>query len=157
MMFKPRPKGLGRDNFLKLNDREEVTGVFKGDIHTFKRHWTGQSSVECIGEGCPVCANDPENRPAFRFRVNFITTKDGQYVAKIFEGGGELYDTLSNLDRKFNLADTVVEITRRGLKQSTKYDILPMTNQPISKEMRAKLDAVPPLALSAEESSDVPF
>jgi hypothetical protein len=152
MMFKPRPKGLGRDNFLKLNDREEVTGVFRGEIYTFKRHWTGQSSVACTGDDCPVCKVDSENRPAFRFRVNFITTRDGQYVAKIFEGGGELYDSLCNLDRKFDLANTVVEITRRGLKQNTKYDVLPLSNTPLTKEMRAKIDSVQLLALSAEES-----
>jgi hypothetical protein len=151
MMFRPRPKSLGRDNFLKLSDREEVTGVFRGDIYTFRRHWTGQASVECSGETCPICQTDPENRPAFRFRVNFVTNKDGQWFAKIFEGGGELYDSLVNLDRKFDLSKTAVEITRRGLKQNTKYDVIPLTNMQITKEMEAKIRSIQLHALSAEE------
>lgn len=151
MLFVPRPKGLGKDNFLKLGDKEEVTGIFRGEIYSFKRHWVNQRSAECIGEGCPICAADPENRPSYRFRVNFITTKDGKWIAKIFEGGGELYDTLANLDKKFDLAKTVVEITRRGMKQNTRYDVLPLVNQPLTAEMKAKIEAVALLPLSAEE------
>lgn len=158
MLFEPRKKGLGKENFLKLSDGEEVTGIFSGAIHTFKRHWSQntQRSTECPGEGCQICAVDPEkNYPAFRFRINFITTKDGQWVAKIFEGGGELYDQLVNLDRKFDLAKTIVDIGRQGLKQNTKYMILPRVDIPLTKEMDAKVKAVKLLALSetqAEES-----
>jgi hypothetical protein len=53
---------------------------------------------------------------------------------------------------KFELSKTVIEITRRGLKQSTKYDILPMTNQPLTKEMEQKLNTVPLLALSIQQA-----
>lgn len=154
MLFEPRPKGLGKDSFLKLNDKEEVTGVFRGEIHTFKRHWVSNRSQECTGQDCPFCTakTDPEkeNYPAFRFRVNFVTTKDGEWVAKIFEGGGELYDQLTNFDRKFDLTKTVVDISRQGLKQSTRYLIYPRIDQPITKEMEAKLKSVTLLALSVE-------
>lgn len=150
MLFTPRQKGLGKDNFLKLNDQEEVQGVFAGALYTFKRHWKNNQSMECIGSSCPVCTTDPENRPGFRFRVNFITTKDGKWVAKIFEGGGELYDSLVGLDKKFNLSDTVVEIIRRGTKQNTKYDVLPRADMPINKEMKEKIGAVSLLPLKHE-------
>src|SRR4051812_3522620 len=99
MMFKPRPRGLGAANFLKLADGEEVTGVFRGGIYTFRKHWMGQGTptVECAGADCPVCVTKPPKGPSFRFRVNLITSKDGQWIAKIFEGGSELYDQLSIL------------------------------------------------------------
>ena len=152
MLFTPRPKGLGSENFLKLNDKQEVTGIFQGGIYTFRRHWLNNRGSECPGEGCQICAADPEkNYPSFRFRVNFITTKDGKWVAKIFEGGGETYDILTNLDRKFDLTKTVVEIGRSGLKQNTKYNVIPLTNYPITKEMDAMIKAVTLLALSSEE------
>src|SRR3990167_8255670 len=150
MLFAPRPRSLGKDAFLKLADKEEVTGLFKGEIHTFKRHWTNQRSVECIGEGCSVCSVDKENYPAFRFRINFVTTKDGAWIAKIFEGGGELYDILVTLDKKFDLGKTVVDITRNGVKQNTKYNVIPRMDIPVTKEMREKIEAVGTLPLSAE-------
>lgn len=156
MLFTPRPKGLGKENFLKLSDGEEVTGVFRGQPHTFRRHWmqSTQRSSECVGEGCPICQADPENRPAFRFRINFITTRDGRWIPKIFEGGGELYDQLSSLDKKLNLANTVVEIQRRGVKQNTKYMIIPMTNMPITKEMAAMIAQVQLLPLSHDDEEE---
>lgn len=150
MLFTPRPKGLGKDNFLKLRDKEEVTGIFQGETYIFKRHWTGNQGVECTGDGCVVCSKD-ERYPAFRFRINFITTIDGKWVAKIFEGGGELYDLLTNLDRKFDLSKTVVEITRMGLGQNTKYNILPLVNKAITPEMAQRLKEVDLLALSLEK------
>jgi hypothetical protein len=148
MLFMPRVKGLGKENFLNLNDQEEATGIFSGEIYTFKRHWLNNRGMECTGAGCPTCASDPENRPSFRFRVNFITLKNGQWVAKIFESGGELYDLLVSLDKKFNLSKVLTDITRRGLKQNTKYDILPRIDQPVSQEMEAKIKAVSLLQLS---------
>lgn len=150
MIFTPRSKGLGKENFLTLNDKEEVTGIFKGEIYTYKRHWSNNRSQECLGQDCPFCKADPENYPSFRFRVNFITTKDGQWCAKIFEGGGELYDLLTTLDRKCDLTKTIVEITRQGLKQNTKYMILPLVNQPITKEIEAKINSVSLLPLSSK-------
>lgn len=158
MLFVPRPKGLGKDNFLKLADKEEVTGIFAGEIYSFRRHWSQatQRSIECLGEGCQVCATDPESRASFRFRINFVTTKDGKWFPKIFEGGGELYDTLTGLDKKFDLSKTVVEITRMGMKQNTKYNVLPRIDQPITKDMEAKIKAVEllPLSVADAESGD---
>lgn len=157
MLFTPRSKGLGSDSFLKLNDKEEVSGFFKGEIYKFYRHWANNRSIECVGAECPVCKVDPENKPGFRFRINFITTKEGHWFPKIFEGGGEIYDSLVNLDRKYDLTKTAVEITRRGLKQNTKYDILPLVNYPITKEIDAKLKSVSLLALSTDKVEDASY
>ncbi len=148
MLFIPRTKGLNTENFLKLSDGEEATGIFSGEVHTFKRHWTNNRSAECVGPDCSHCAADPEHYPAFRFRMNFLTMKNNQWTAKIFEGGGEIYDLLTSLDKKFDLSKTVVDITRRGVKQNTKYDILPRLDQPVTAEIRSQLAAVALLALS---------
>ncbi|NBU22277.1 hypothetical protein EBS43_12830 [bacterium] len=143
MLFQPRQKGLGRENFLKLNDQEEVTGVFRGDIYTFKRHWSDNRSLECPGSGCTLCSTGlKENFPSFRFRINFVTYKDGHFSAKIFEGGGETYDLLVSLDKKFDLSKTLVDITRRGLKQNTKFDFLPRVDHPITPEIEFKIKNV---------------
>lgn len=114
-------------HFLRLNDKEEAIGIFKGEIYTFKRHWFNNRGQECQGANCQICKTDPENKPSFRFiRINFIVLKDEEWTAKAFEGGSELYDTLSILDQKFDLSKTLIEITRWGIKQKTKYDVLPI-------------------------------
>lgn len=155
MLFVPRPKGLGKDNFLKLGDGEEVTGVFRGEVYSFRQHWRSNGGVECSGEGCQICAEPPPEGekpryPAFRFRVNFITSKDGKWVAKIFETGGEVYDALTSLDKKFGLDKTVVDLARSGQKKDTKYTIVPRPDQPLTKEMMDKIKAVPLLPLTVE-------
>jgi len=149
MLFTPRPKGLGKENFLRLNDQEEVTGLFRGDIYLFKRHWENNRSSECPGASCSLCATKlKENYPAFRFRINFVAYQNGQWVPKIFEGGGETYDLLTCLDKKFDLTKTIIDITRRGVKQNTKYDIHPRRDQSITQEMESKLKAVQLVPLS---------
>ena len=156
MLFAPRPKGLGKENFLRLNDQEEVTGIFRGDIYLFKRHWANNRSSECPGAGCQLCATQlKENYAAFRFRINFVAYKNGQWIAKVFEGGGATYDLLTSLDKKFDLSKIFIDITRRGMRQNTKYDILPRTDQPITQEMEAKIKAIQLVPLSTGPRSEI--
>lgn len=154
MMFAPRPKGLGKDNFLKLGDKEEVTGLFRGEIYSYRHHWQNRRGVECIGPDCQYCKETTEegkpNYPRFRFRVNFVTTKDGKWVAKIYEGGGEIYDQLVSLDRKFDLSKTVIDISRSGTGANTKYNIIPRLDIPLNDEMKKQLEAVELLPLTSE-------
>jgi hypothetical protein len=148
MFFLPRLKRLSKESFLNLNDQEEATGIFSGEIYTFKRHWLNNRGIECTESGCPTCASHPENHPSFRFRVNFVTLKNGQWIAKVFESGGEVYDLLVSLDKKFNLSKVLIDITRRGMKQNTKFDILPRADKPVSQEMMDKMKAVDLLPLT---------
>jgi hypothetical protein len=154
MLFQPRPKGLGKDNFVKLGDGQEIMGVFRGTPHTFRQHWINNQSTECIGAECPLCKAEQSKaeprKPSFRFRINLITTVDGKYVPKIFEGGGELYDDLVDLDKKFNLAATPVSIMRRGLKKDTRYSIIPRADKPVTKEMEELISQVKLLPLCAQ-------
>lgn len=154
MLFNPRPKGVG---FLKLADGEEVSGAFVGAPYTFRQHWVKGRGAECQGEGCTFCANpelDKDGKakfPGFRFRINFVTTIDGKYAARIFEGGGKTYDKLVALDKKFDLTNTSVEITRRGVKQNTDYDFYP--GKPITEKVRAQIKAVELLPLGAGQAA----
>lgn len=171
MLFTPRTKGLGGENFLKLNDGEEITGIFKGEIYRFKKHWTNERSIECIGESCSLCRADSEEQdpkkkryPSFRFRINFITSKDGQWIPKIFEGGGETYDSLTNINSKVDLSKSFVDISRHGVKKNTKYQFFVRSDTPFTKEMAGKIESVSLLPLSSgqqnnenEKSDDLPF
>lgn len=155
MIFNPRPKtlGLGAKAYVSLKDGEEITGVFRGNPYTYYRHWTGTNGVECTRKlmgTCDLCETS-EKKAAYRFKMNFITSVDGKYVAKVFEGGGDLYDELANLHKKFNLAVNPVEITRRGTGTSTRYTILPLVNAPLTNEMQMQIEAVPLLKLTANE------
>jgi hypothetical protein len=145
MMFTPRPKGLGKDNFVKLNDRESLLGIFRGDIYTFKRHWANNKSETCTGAECPICKVDAKNYPSFRFRINFLTDN---MLPKIFEGGAETYDALTEVDKSSDLAKCLVQITRRGLSKKTSYEFEAQVKTPITKEARAKIDSIPLLPLS---------
>lgn len=151
MMFTPRPKSMNRDHFIKLADQEEVTGVFRGSIHTFRQHWTQTRSVDCTGVECPLCKANPDKYPAFKFRVNFVTSKDGQWISKLFEGSGSLYDQLVNLDKKLGLDKTAVDIARSGVGKNTKYNVIPRTDIPLDAKVMAKINAVPLLPLTVGE------
>lgn len=162
MLFAPRPKGLGSENFLKLSDGEEITGLFKGGIYTFKKHWAAGRGIECSGDGCDTCKAEAEFNatvtdskkkkfPAFRFRINFIISKDGKWLAKIFEHGGKTYDLLTKLNSKVDLTSTFIDITRHGSGQGTEYSFFHRSDEPLTKEMKAKIDAVELLALCAEK------
>lgn len=148
MMFAPRPKGLGSDNFLKLNDREKVVGVFKGDLYKFRRHWVGGKGMECEGaDKCPVCkeGSSKENYPSFRFRINFVTDK---MIPKIFEGGAETYDALTLVDAQYDLSQYIVQISRRGLGKKTTYEFEVDAKTPLTKENKTKIESVTLLSLS---------
>lgn len=156
MMFDPRPKSLGKDNFLKIGDKEEVTGIFRGSIYKFKRHWVESTnrSQDCTGKDCVACKTESKG-PAFRFRVNFAVIKGDQVLPRIFEGSGETYDNLTTLDKKVDLSKTPIEITRTGAKQSTRYTFFPLHNMPLTKELEAAIKTLPLLPLSVESNEQV--
>lgn len=145
MMFAPRSKGPGKDNFLKLNDRESVNCLFRGDFYKFRAHWENNRTVECPGkETCIICKNDPEAYPSFKCRMNLITD---DLVSKVWEVGGEVYDTLCVLDKEHDLSKTFVKITRRGLKTKTSYE-LDVIDQEVPTKIMEKINAIPLLPLA---------
>lgn len=150
------PESGGSKNFLKLKDKESVSGIFMGDLHEFFVLWEGGKS-RVVPEGTPEAK--------FRFRVNFVAKEGAVYVPKIFEQGLTVYRQLAELNQEYGLDQIVVKVTRNGTGTDTTYSLLPLLKQTITKEVMAHLKALELLPLeskpaqssSAESSGDIPF
>ncbi len=144
MMFKPRQKGSSIKNLLKLKDGESFTGVFQGEPRTFFQHWSDGHSAPCTRNeegGCDACkAGD---KGSFRFRVNLVAFTDGAWGARVFEGGGMVYDQLVGLAKEYDLAVTKVRISRTGSKMNdTRYTIMPTKDSVLPAEVLASIARV---------------
>lgn len=129
--------GTGSKNFLKLKDKESVTGIFRGDLHEYFVVWKN-NKPEVVDEGTP--------NAGFRFRVNFVIKDGSNYTPKIFENGKMVYQQLADLHAEYNLQETTIKITRNGTGTDTTYTILPLFKTPPSKETLAflkKLELLP--------------
>jgi hypothetical protein len=135
MKFKEGSGGTidGKD-FLSLKDGTSVRGVFAGEPHEFKQHWSSAGrSVLCTAdltavpcEGCKVS----DTPPNFRFSLNFILNENGVYVAKVWQQGWKVYKQLRALNEDYKLDRTVVKITRTGsTKNDTSYAVLPLPGE----------------------------
>lgn len=133
---------MGGKNFVKLKDKESITGVLYGDIHDFRQHWNNNKSTPCTGEMCLDCSAG--NRSTFRFRLNLITKEGTTYSAKIFEQGAKVYQALKSLHESgYNLEKTIVKITRNGSdRQNTSYSILPIPNHQVTPDTESQLKNV---------------
>ncbi len=109
------------DTFLKFKDGESIVGIFRGEVYEFYQLWAnGKSSLAAQG--------DAGAKP--RFRLNFVT-KDasGAMAAKIFEFGVPVYSQLADINEEYDLSQTAVKITRKGMGLDTVYSILPLLKQ----------------------------
>jgi hypothetical protein len=118
------PESGGSNNYVKLKDKESITGVFRGDLHEFFVLWRDGKSSE-VPEGTPGSK--------FRFRVNFVVREGASYVPKIFEQGQLVYEQLAEIHKEYPLEQTVCKITRNGEKLDTTYTIMPL-RQPVTPE-----------------------
>jgi len=142
--------GINSDNFVRLKDKEKITGIFAGEPFVFKDHWVGTHSEMCTGAMCAHCAN--KQKPKFRFHINFITKVGEEYQAKIFAQGWTVYEALKNLhESDYNLESTIVTITRNGTDTNTTYSILPAKHHQVTNELQEKLKKVPLLELDPRQ------
>lgn len=134
--FNSSPKSSSDSkNFLKLKDRDSVTGVFRGDVHEFFVQWKDKKPVESA-ESAPGAK--------FRFRVNFVCKENGALVSKIFEQGAVVYNLLKDLSLEYELDSTFVKVIRNGSGMNdTTYSILPLIKQTVTPEIEKQLAAVP--------------
>lgn len=109
--------------FLKLKDKETLTGTFQGDIYEFYSKWVNGKSVV-------TDENDQES--SFRFRINFVYKENGTLCSKIFEGGATVYNMLKDLHSEYDLPKIFVKMTRNGVGTSTTYSLLPMLKVPVN-------------------------
>lgn len=163
----PEQPRIDSKHFVKLGDGGKERGVFRGNIHSYKRHWyKGQAPIVCTGAKCDECAKG--DKPGFRFRINFITKVGDQYVAKIFEQGITVLRTLKDLQSTgYDLEKHQVQISRTGTSmEATTYTILPVPNGNISPETEKIIsnlklhDLVNPdneKLEEREEHNDIPF
>jgi hypothetical protein len=135
--------GLASKDFIRLKDKESVLGVFRGNPHNFRLHWKDKKSSQCKGKenGCLLCQDkDPKvSKAGFRFRLNFITRENNEFVAKIFEQSWGVYQDLKTLNTDYPLDKYVVKITRNGMDNSTRYNIMPQPNGLIKPELEAQI------------------
>lgn len=107
----------GSKGYVKLRDKESVTGIFRGDPREFFVVWKDGKSIE-VPEGTAGSK--------FRFRINFVVKEGASYVPKIFEQGQVVYEQLSAFHQEYDLEKTVMKITRNGEKLDTSYTIMPL-------------------------------
>ncbi len=139
------PESGGSKNFLKLKDKESVTGIFMGDLHDFFVLWeNGKTRV--VPEG----TSDAK----FRFKVNFVAKEGAVYVPKIFEQGLTVYRQLAELHDEYGLDQIVVKVTRNGTGNDTTYSLLPLLKQTITKETMAHLKSLELLPLESKEQQN---
>lgn len=127
MKFREDLPDSGGGSFLKLKDRESVTGVFLGDVHEFFTLWQDGKSM-IVPEGTP--------KAAFRFRINFIVKSGDGYAAKIFENGATVYRDLGALHEEYNLETVAVKLTRNGVGLETTYSLMPLLKTQINEAIR---------------------
>lgn len=119
------------NTYLKLNDKDQVKGVFRGDVEEFFVTWENGKSRECAPD---------DDGAKFRFRVNFVTKENGSLTAKIWEGGQIVYNQLRDLNESFDLERTVVTVKRNGTGKDTTYSVLPAGKDfKVSDEMERQL------------------
>lgn len=121
--------GFAKEDVVKLEDKDKVQGVFRGDPKIFHTHWNGKFGELCPGRSvCARCKSDEKAK--FRFRMNFLVRQDGQWVAKVFENNYGTYQDMKALhEGEYNLEDTCVTISRTGKGQNdTRYQIMPTKN-----------------------------
>lgn len=136
------PENGGSKNFLKLKDKESVSGIFRGELFDFFVLWeNGKTKV--------VTEDTPDAK--FRFRVNFVMKDGAVYIPKVFEQGANVYRQLAELHEEYDLENTVVKITRNGIGTETTYSLMPLLKQTISKEAMAFIESIQLIGLAHKE------
>lgn len=130
------PSGDGQGGlFLKFKDGESKVGVPRGEVYEFKQKWANNKS-QVVG------ADDPEGKS--RFRINFVLKEGDELKAKIFEFGLTVYNQLAEIAEDYDITQTALKITRRGLGTDTIYMVTPVPpkQQPVGKVLAA-IEAIP--------------
>jgi len=137
-----RPPGKGGENKLdlvRLKDGESVTGIVVGDFHTYYAKFN-QKYFELSEK------NQPGSK--FRFRVNFAVKEGANWILRVIEQGGLLYERLFDLNEEFPLDENVITIKRRGSSQTeTEYSALASRKIKLTKEDVAYLATLAPMDL----------
>lgn len=109
-------EGNGPSNFIKLKDGERVAGICRGEPREAWVIWDNKVKTE-VPEGTAGAK--------LNFKINFIVKDGTVYVAKVLEGGAQIYRQLAALSKEWELEETVIIVGRTGTGMDTEYTIMP--------------------------------
>jgi hypothetical protein len=109
-------EGNGPSNFIKLKDGESISGICRGE--PFEQFVIWENKVKTVV---------PEGTPGSKlnFKINFVVKEGTSYVAKVLEGGAQIYKQLAALSKEWDLDQTVIIIRRDGIELNTEYTVMP--------------------------------
>lgn len=144
MKFKKDLPESGPGNYVRLKDKESITGIFRGDIYDFYSLWEN---------GKPKIVEESVFGARFRFKINFVVKEGSTYLVKIFEQSQTVYQQLSELHDEYDLEKTLIKITRNGSgKNDTTYTLMPL-RQEVPEETLKHLATLPLNPLGPREGS----
>ena len=106
--------------WLRIHEGETIQAIIDfSSIKTVVKHWTGQRSELCLGQGCPYCL--AKNPKRWRYQAKLIV--DGKNVD--WEFGEQVMRDLSSIPHDISWAR--ITITRLGEARGTAYQIAPQS------------------------------
>ena len=106
--------------WLRMQEGETVSAIIDfSSIKTVPKHWTGQRSELCLGEGCPYCLS--KNPRRWRYQARLVI--DSQNVD--WEFGEQVMRDLGSIPHDISYAR--ITITRLGEGRKTAYQIAPQS------------------------------
>lgn len=144
----------GSDNSkdrIKLKAGDSIKGVFMGNNHQFRQHWTDSKPTDCPGEHqCTKCANG--EKASFRFKINLVVKENDTYIAKVWEQGWTVFLALKSLhEGGYDLEKYLMKISRTGsTKNDTVYSVVPVPNGLLTPEQLKELSKVKLISLTDE-------
>jgi hypothetical protein len=143
MKFRDDIDSGGPSNYVKLKDKETVLGVCRGEPYECYVLWENKVKTE-VPQGTP--------QAKFNFKINFIVKEGSSYVAKVLEGGAQIYKQLAALSKNWDLEETVIIVGRDGNGMDTEYTVMPAPpKQQVQKEA---LDFIKTIELNALAPTD---
>lgn len=134
MKFKKDLPESGPSNYVRLKDKESITGIFRGEVFDFYSVWES---------GKPRIVDESVFGARFRFKINFVVKEGASYVVKVFEQSKTVYEQLGALHDEYDLEKTLIKITRNGTgKSDTTYTLLPL-RQEVPPETLKHIETLP--------------
>lgn len=108
--------------WLKIKEGETITATIDfSSIKSVVKHWTGQRSELCLGEGCPHCQSLPKR---WRYHARLIVDN----TPTSWEFGEQTMAELNTIPHDTNFAH--ITITRIGESRQTRYQLSARQDQP---------------------------
>lgn len=138
---KPAPKsggkgvGIGADNFLKVDDGEDVTVVFRGQPFLYYQDWDESTNTKQI-------FSEPVAGAKARYLWNAVIYDSSakKFVAKVWDMANSTYELLYKINKSLPLETTKIQISRKGVKKNTRWTVFALG--PIDEKTKKAIEAV---------------